>query len=437
MLPEVLVLRHRLGDLATDELGRRAGANEQTVVAPPAPGPWASVLPPRPRGDHRGPDTGRSRSVVTAAPASRPRRGSPGARSGPFPHLDGLRGTADTSRFCEARPKRRLSELGLSHPFSSVVGPNVSEHDGHGAARSPAAARQRRGQESPSNRRSTSWARRCARSTFVVVDLETTGGSAAAGSAITEIGAVKVRGGEVLGEFQTLVDPSDADPAVHQRADRHHRPDGGRRPADRRGAAGVPRVRRGARPRRAQRAVRHRLPQASATPLGHRWPRFQVLDTAQLARRVVTRDEAPNCKLSTLAALFHSDDDAQPPGARPTRRRPSTCCTACSSGSAPSACTRSRSCRPSSSRVSAAQRRKRHLAERLAPPARASTSSATRAASALYVGTSQDLRTRVRTYFTASETAHAGWPRWSASPSGVDADRLRAPRSRPRSASCG
>ncbi|HXO54117.1 MAG TPA: exonuclease domain-containing protein, partial [Mycobacterium sp.] len=47
--------------------------------------------------------------------------------------------------------------------------------------------------------------------TFVVVDLETTGGKATATSgrcdAITEIGAVKVRGGVVLGEFGTLVDP--------------------------------------------------------------------------------------------------------------------------------------------------------------------------------------------------------------------------------------
>ena len=43
--------------------------------------------------------------------------------------------------------------------------------------------------------------------TFCVVDLETTGGSAQAGSMITEIGAVKVRAGEVLGEFQTLVNP--------------------------------------------------------------------------------------------------------------------------------------------------------------------------------------------------------------------------------------
>ena len=42
--------------------------------------------------------------------------------------------------------------------------------------------------------------------TFVVVDLETTGGSPAT-CAITEIGAVKYRGGECLGSFQTLVNP--------------------------------------------------------------------------------------------------------------------------------------------------------------------------------------------------------------------------------------
>lgn len=42
--------------------------------------------------------------------------------------------------------------------------------------------------------------------TFVVVDLETTGGSPA-GDRVTEIGAAKVRGGELLGELTTLVDP--------------------------------------------------------------------------------------------------------------------------------------------------------------------------------------------------------------------------------------
>jgi len=42
--------------------------------------------------------------------------------------------------------------------------------------------------------------------TFVVVDLETTGGSPT-DHAITEVGAVTYRGGERLSTFQTLVDP--------------------------------------------------------------------------------------------------------------------------------------------------------------------------------------------------------------------------------------
>ena len=47
--------------------------------------------------------------------------------------------------------------------------------------------------------------------TFCVIDLETTGGDANV-EAITEIGAVKIRGGEVVGTFQTLVDPGRAIP---------------------------------------------------------------------------------------------------------------------------------------------------------------------------------------------------------------------------------
>lgn len=52
-----------------------------------------------------------------------------------------------------------------------------------------------------------------AATTFCVVDLETTGGSPA-GAAITEVGAVKVRRGEVLGTFQTLVNPRTAVPPI-------------------------------------------------------------------------------------------------------------------------------------------------------------------------------------------------------------------------------
>ena len=39
---------------------------------------------------------------------------------------------------------------------------------------------------------------------------------------------------------------------------------------------------------------------------GRGWPPFEVLDTAKLARRVITRDDAPNCKLSSLAKAFNS-----------------------------------------------------------------------------------------------------------------------------------
>ena len=48
--------------------------------------------------------------------------------------------------------------------------------------------------------------------TFCVLDLETTGGSPA-DSAITEVGAVKVKLGEVTGTFHTLVDPGQPVPA--------------------------------------------------------------------------------------------------------------------------------------------------------------------------------------------------------------------------------
>src|SRR6476646_2315286 len=47
--------------------------------------------------------------------------------------------------------------------------------------------------------------------TFCIIDLETTGGSVH-DCGITEVGAVKVRGGECLGTFQTLVHPGCAIP---------------------------------------------------------------------------------------------------------------------------------------------------------------------------------------------------------------------------------
>src|SRR3954454_23546997 len=141
--------------------------------------------------------------------------------------------------------------------------------------------------------------------TFVVVDLETTGGSPAA-AAITEIGAVKVRGGEGLREFQTLVNPrteippfiavltgiTDAMVAAAPTL-------GAVLPAFLEWSRGAV-------------LVTHNAPfdvgflKAGCNSLSIEWHGFDSVDTARLARRVLTRDEAPDCKLATLARLFRT-----------------------------------------------------------------------------------------------------------------------------------
>ena len=138
--------------------------------------------------------------------------------------------------------------------------------------------------------------------TFVVVDLETTGGSPAA-HAITEIGAVKLRGGECLGTFQTLINPGVAIPPeiVY--------------------LTGITQAMVLPAPR-----IDSVLPAflefaGDAVIVGHNvrfdlgflqtalrrleYPRLgnRFVDTCMLARRLV-RDEVPNCKLSTLAQHF-------------------------------------------------------------------------------------------------------------------------------------
>jgi DNA polymerase-3 subunit epsilon len=141
--------------------------------------------------------------------------------------------------------------------------------------------------------------------TFVVVDLETTGGSPAS-SAITEIGAVKVRGGELLGEFQTLVNPQMSVPpfiAVLTGITDAMVASAPRLPAV------LPAFLEWA---RGSVLVAHNAPfdlgflRAGCAGLDLAWPGFESVDTARLARRVLTRDEAPNCKLSSLARLFRT-----------------------------------------------------------------------------------------------------------------------------------
>ena len=220
---------------------------------------------------------------------------------------------------------------------------------------------------------------------------------------ITEIGAVKVRGGEVLGEFQTLVNPHTEIPpfiavltGITNSMVADAPPIESALPAFLEFAAGCV-------------LVAHNAPfdvgflQHFAAQQGRPWPRFEVLDTAKLARRVITRDDAPNCKLSSLALVFHS-------ATTPNHR-------ALSDARATVDVLHGLMERLGGLGVhtleelqtfSLAGQHRRSAASatspRASPTPPASTSSATTARRVLYVGTSRDLRTRVRSYFTASET---------------------------------
>lgn len=146
---------------------------------------------------------------------------------------------------------------------------------------------------------------------FVVVDLETTG--AGADASITEIGAVRVCGGEVEGEFQTLVNPHAHIPPLVSVLT-------GITDAM---VAGAPRVDQVVPPflefARGAVLVAHNagfdvgfLKRACAAH-DLAWPGFGVLDTVALARGVLLRDEVPNVKLATLARHFRV---AEPPNHR-------------------------------------------------------------------------------------------------------------------------
>ncbi|GLZ34294.1 DNA polymerase III subunit epsilon [Lentzea sp. NBRC 105346] len=235
--------------------------------------------------------------------------------------------------------------------------------------------------------------------TFVVFDLETTGGSAAEDS-VTEIGAVKVRGGVVLGEFATLVDPEQGIPpqVVQLTGITQAMVTGAPRlgsvlPAFLEFAAGAV-------------LVAHNsgfdvgFMKAACERHGYRWPKPSVVCTVRLARRVLSRDEAPSCRLSNLAALF---------GARtPTHR-------ALADARATVDVLHALLERVGNlgvhsleellaylPEVTPEQRRKRSLAAHL-PSAPGVYLFRGPSEEVLYVGTASDLRRRVRQYFTASE----------------------------------
>ncbi len=237
--------------------------------------------------------------------------------------------------------------------------------------------------------------------TFVVVDLETTGGSPD-GSQITEIGAVKVRGGEVLGEFQTLVRPSTPIPPfitvltgiTNQMVASSPRIESVL-PAFLEFARGAVLVAHNA-------GFDVSFLKAAALQTGHPWPGFPVLDTVRLARQLVHRDEAPDHKLASLARVFGS---ATTPNHRALQDARATVDVLHSliERVGNLGVHTLEELQSYSMRVTPAQRRKRFLADAM-PSAPGVYVFKDHQGRPLYVGTASDIRRRTRTYFTASET---------------------------------
>lgn len=243
--------------------------------------------------------------------------------------------------------------------------------------------------------------------TFVVVDLETTGGRATAKNpgdrcdAITEIGAVKVRGGVVLGEFGTLVDPGRAiPPQIVQLT--------GITTAMVRDAPTIASVlpmflefARGAV------LVAHNsgfdigFLKAAAAQCDIAWPKPPVLCTVRLARRVLTRDEAPSVALGALARLFSTSCE-------PTHRALDDAKATVDvlhgliervGNQGIHTYTQLRSYLPN---VTPVQRRKRVFADRLPQQPGVYLFRGPKA-EVLYVGTAVDLRRRVSQYFNGAD----------------------------------
>ncbi len=138
--------------------------------------------------------------------------------------------------------------------------------------------------------------------TFAVVDLETTGGSPWT-CGITEVGAVKLKGGECIGTFHTLVNPGVAIPpevtyltGITTSMVRPAPLIDAVLPALLEFLGGAVIV---------GHNVRFDISflGAAADRLGYPRPANLVVDTCLLARRLLG-DEVPDCKLSTVAAFF-------------------------------------------------------------------------------------------------------------------------------------
>jgi DNA polymerase-3 subunit epsilon len=241
--------------------------------------------------------------------------------------------------------------------------------------------------------------------TFVAIDLETTGSSARSGSSITEIGAVKYRGGIEIGSFQTFVNPEESIPAYITVLTGIT--DAMVINAPKISEAFPPLLEFLGSPKETV-LIAHNAPfdisflRAAASELTYKWPSYRVFDSARLARRALTREEVRDCKLATLAGYFTTQ-------VQPNHR-------ALSDAQATievwhGLLERLGSLNIStledlvdfSSQVTVEQRNKRHLMKDL-PSSPGVYIFRDRLNNPLYIGTSKNLKARVRSYFSAAET---------------------------------
>ena len=138
---------------------------------------------------------------------------------------------------------------------------------------------------------------------FAIVDLETTGW-APEEATITEVGAVLVCGGRVRAQFSSLVNPGAAIPEQVAVLTGISDAMVASAPPLATVLAGFLSFAQGCV------LTAHNAPfdiaflTAACQACGLPWPEFQVLDTVELARRVLGEQEVADCKLATLAAHF-------------------------------------------------------------------------------------------------------------------------------------
>lgn len=239
--------------------------------------------------------------------------------------------------------------------------------------------------------------------TFVVVDLETTGG-AAGRDAITEVGAVKVRGGLVLGEFQSLVDPQGLiDPYVQVLTGITDAMVATAPPI----ASVLPAFLEFAGLESGTVLVAHNARfdigflKAAARSVDTPWPRHRTADTMLLARRVLAQGEVPNHKLGTLAV--HLSARTTPTHrALDDARATVDVLHALLERIGSAGVHTVEELLALMSETTPAQRAKRRLADGLTTGPGVYIFRDAQGV-ALYVGKSSSVRRRVRTYFTASE----------------------------------